>query len=93
MNSKKCRVFFVPKGTAIEVYADTLHFCPCEVSPDGFGMVVCLTKETNTPLEYKTDGETLWAKNKWLLSHCDNAPLIERGAQVGVYGKNIEIKY
>jgi len=28
----KVTAFYFPKGTVIEVYATTLHFCPCEVS-------------------------------------------------------------
>lgn len=93
IHSKDCKVFFVPEGAAIEVYSDTLHFCPCEVSKNGFGMVVALTKGTNTPLNNKQKGSALWAKNKWLIAHCQNSSLIQRGAAVGIYGENIEIKY
>lgn len=42
--SEKFKAFFVKKGTAIEVYATTLHFCPCEVESKGFGCVVALAK-------------------------------------------------
>ena len=49
--SEKFKAFFVKKGTAIEVYATTLHFCPCEVESKGFGCVVALAKGTNTDLE------------------------------------------
>ena len=36
----KIKAFFVPKGTTIEVYATTLHFCPCQVSDEGFRCIV-----------------------------------------------------
>ena len=31
IDSSRFKAFYIPKGTAIEVYATTLHFCPCEV--------------------------------------------------------------
>lgn len=93
MDSKDCKAFFVPKGTAIEVYSDSLHFCPCQVSNNGFGMVVGLTLGTNTPLDKKHSDRKLWAKNKWLVSHKANKDLIDRGAFVGINGDNIQIKY
>ena len=40
IGSDKCKAFFVPKGTAIEVYSTTLHYCPCETDENGFAMVV-----------------------------------------------------
>ena len=93
MNSSECKAFLVPKGTAVEVFSDSMHFCPCQVSDKGFGMVVGLTKGTNTPLEESHNGKLLWAKNKWLISHCDNKPLLERSAVAGIDGENYKIKY
>ena len=80
--------FRLNRGEAIEVYATTLHFCPIEVDPAvGFGCIVGLTEGTNTKLENAKQG-LLWAKNKWLLAHEDNAGLVARGAVPGLYGKN-----
>ena len=62
------RELTVPKGTTIEVYATTLHFCPCEVTVSGFSCIVGLQRGTNHPLEDRKQG-LLWAKNKWLLAH------------------------
>lgn len=93
MDSAVCNAFFVPKGTVIEVYSDTLHFCPCQTDDSGFRMIVCLAKGTNTSLDGKSSDKRLWAKNKWLLAHDDNKPLIERGAVAGIYGENYQIKY
>ena len=87
------KAFFVPKGTVIEVYATSLHFCPCETSNKGFGCVVALPKGTNTPLDYEYENKILFRKNKWLLSHVDNKSLLQRGAVAGIHGENFKINY
>ena len=87
--------FLVPAGTAIEVYATTLHYAPCNANEDGFKCVVVLPRDTNLPLENKVDkiGEDalLFAKNKWLIGHKDT-DLGEQGAFIGLVGENISIK-
>lgn len=45
------KVFFVEKGTAIEMYQTTLHLSPCRVTDKGFKDIVILPRGTNTPLE------------------------------------------
>lgn len=92
IDSSKFKAFYLPKGTVAEVYSTSLHFCPCEVEAAGFGSVVALPKGTNTPLDNEKSG-LLWAKNKWLLSHVDNAPLVAKGAFSGISGINYKIKY
>lgn len=85
--------FFVPKGTMVELYATTLHYAPCEASEEGFKCIVILPKDTNLPLDKKTEQEgengLLVAKNKWLIAHKEAA--IE-GAFIGLVGSNISIK-
>ena len=87
--------FLVPAGTAIEVYATTLHYAPCNANEDGFKCVVVLPRDTNLPLENKVNktGEDalLFAKNKWLIGHKDT-DLGEQGAFIGLVGENISIK-
>ncbi len=89
--------FLVPAGTAIEVYATTLHYAPC--SADGvtpFRCTVILPRETNFPLEDAHNGQDapitedrlLAARNKWLIAHKDAA--IE-GAFCGLQGENITV--
>lgn len=93
IDSSDFKAFYLPKGTAAEVYATTLHFCPCEVENGGFGCVVGLPEGTNTPLECSGSDPLLFRKNKWLIAHNENKALIERGAVPGISGVNIEIKY
>lgn len=52
-NNDDAKVFFVPKGTMIEMYQTTLHLSPLKVSDEGFKAVVVLTEGTNTPLSPK----------------------------------------
>ncbi len=93
IDSSKFKAFFVPQGTMLEVYATSLHFCPCQVDDNGFGCVVALPVGTNTPLEFEPNDKLLFRKNKWILSHVDNKDLIERGVVAGIYGENFRINY
>ena len=93
IDSSKIKAFYVEKGEVIEVYATTLHFCPCQVSEDGFGAVVVLPKGTNVPLEGEYEDKLMFRKNKWILSHVDNEGLIARGVIPGVTGENFEVKF
>ncbi|MDR1370896.1 MAG: DUF4867 family protein [Dysgonamonadaceae bacterium] len=94
-NSEAVDIFFVPKGTALQLYETTLHFSPCKVSPEGFKCIVILQKGTNEPLENDRSmygDKFLFARNKWLLAHPEWKPLMEKGAWPGIRGGNIEIK-
>lgn len=93
IDSSRFKAFYLPKGAAIEVYATTLHFCPCEVSKDGFGCVVGLPLGTNVPLDSSPENPLLFRKNKWIISHVDNEALKSRGVVAGITGTNYEIKY
>ena len=91
-DTSKVEAFLVPAGTAIEVYATTLHYAPCHVNESGFQCVVVLPRGTNTELTFEkaSEGEEklLTAKNKWLIGH-EEAGI--EGAFNGLKGENIEI--
>lgn len=92
------RVFYVPEGTALEMYQTTLHLSPCRVRDEGFMDIVILPRGTNTPLDKKEkngDAEStlLLQKNKWVIAHKDREPLVKQGAFIGVVGENKEILY
>lgn len=91
LNADKVQAFYLAQGEMIEVYSDTLHFCPCEVTENGFSCVVGLQRGTNLPIAEEQKVGTLWAANKWLLGHEANTGLIQRGAFPGIYGENWEI--
>ncbi len=93
LDSATMKAFYVPRGTVLEVYATTLHFCPCQVSDEGFGMVVGLPRGTNTPLEGEVSDPLLFRRNKRIISHEENASLLARGVVPGVYGENYKINY
>ena len=95
LHTDKVRAFRVPAGVLVEVYATTLHYAPCSGAPgQGFRVLVVLPKGTNeakpdiTPLN--DEDKTLWACNKWLLTHPDS-PEAEQGAPVRIDGENLDI--
>ena len=75
----------------VEVYATSLHFCPCEVNEAGFGCVVALPKGTNTDLETPSGDKLIFRKNKWIIAHEENETLKARGVASGISGINYEI--
>ena len=91
-DTAKIEAFYVPAGTAVELYATTLHYAPCSAGEDGFRCVVVLPKDTNLELNFTPgkDGEDklITARNKWLIAHEDAK--IE-GAFNGLKGENITL--
>ncbi len=96
LDTAKAKVFRVPAGVLVEVYATTLHYAPCHTDEaKGFRVAVALPRGTNTArpeLEPSAgDDRLLWARNKWLLAHPESAEA-KQGAYVGLDGENIDIK-
>lgn len=84
--------FLVPAGTAVEVYATTLHYAPCNQNGKGFKVGIILPKGTNYPLEKKHQGwedSLITATNKWLIGHAEGG--LDAGAHIGLIGKNLNI--
>lgn len=95
IDSSKTEAFLCPKGTAVELYATTLHYAPCSAKlGEGFRFVIVLPKGTNEDKPALTvknaEDNLLWAQNKWLLAHKDTAEAAD-GAHVGITGDNIDI--
>lgn len=85
--------FLLPKGTAVELYATTLHYAPCNGSEEGFRVAIVLPKDTNLPLDEKHAGgedKHLTAKNKWLIGHPQGG--LPEGSPMGLIGENVRIK-
>lgn len=93
ISSECVRAFHVPAGTAVELFATTLHYAPCTKDPDScFRAAIVLPRGTNTDrpdIEIKSDEDRLlWARNKWLVAHPE-ALEAKEGAAVGIMGENI----
>lgn len=99
-DTKNVKAFFVPQGTAVEVFATTLHYAPCGVDGKGFQVSIILPKGTNYPLKAKhakvnADGTApnedalITATNKWLIGHKEGG--LDAGSFLGLKGKNLNI--
>lgn len=91
-DTSKMEAFLVPAGTAVEIYATTLHYAPCHAAEGGFQVSVILPKGTNYPLEEKHAGgedALLAATNKWLIGHVEGG--LPEGSFLGLKGKNLNI--
>lgn len=85
--------FLLPKGTAVELYATTLHYAPCSVGDAGFQVAIVLPKDTNLPLDVTHadwEDQLLAAKNKWLIGHAQGS--LPAGSHIGLIGENISVK-
>ena len=91
-DTAKIEAFLVPAGVAVELYATTLHYAPCNSEKTGFRGIVVLPKGTNYELT-KKPGKTPEDKlithvNKWLIAH-EDAKIA--GAFNGLKGENITL--
>lgn len=85
--------FLVPAGTAVEIYATTLHYAPCSVGEEGFKVGIVLPAGTNYPLNEKHEGwedALITAQNKWLIGHAQGG--LDAGSHIGLIGKNPDIR-
>lgn len=87
-DSSNVKAFLVRAGEVVEVYATTLHFCPCQTSELGFNCLVVLPRDTNLPLDGTPADRLLFRKNKWILAHEENSALISKGVVGGIFGEN-----
>lgn len=84
--------FLLPKGTAVEVYATTLHYAPCSVGNQGFRVGIILPRGTNYPLKDVHAGwedQLLAATNKWLIGHPEGG--LPEGSHLGLVEENITV--
>ena len=93
LDTSNVKAFLVPAGTAVEVYATSLHYAPCQVESKGFRVAIVLPKGTNEELPNKTEFLTSEDKlltnvNKWLIAHPDGG--CPKGSFIGLTGKNID---
>ena len=89
--------FLLPAGMAVEVYATTLHYAPCQASDEGFQVSIILPMGTNAELDLthstelgKDEDALLTAKNKWLIGHPEGG--LPEGTHLGLIGENLSVK-
>ena len=92
-DTSRMEAFLVPAGTAVEVYATTLHYAPCHVKDEGFRCVIVLPRDTNLdmePVDVKDpEDRLLFARNKWLIGHAEGG--LPEGAFIGLKGENLSV--
>ena len=94
-DTAKVKAFFLPAGTAVEVYATTLHYAPCGVDGAGFQVAIVLPKGTNYDLpaaKLTAEGEDklITAVNKWLIGHPEGG--LAEGSFLGLKGENLSVQ-
>lgn len=97
-DAQRLEYFLVEKGTAVELYATTLHFAPCNAAGQAyFCAVIILPEGTNAPLTAETAAWTvsaqgedrlLFARNKWMIAHAECGDAKNGTAFVGIKGEN-----
>ncbi|MDE7210406.1 MAG: DUF4867 family protein [Lachnospiraceae bacterium] len=95
VDSSKVEAFMLPAGTAVELYATTMHYAPCSGKKGApFRVAIVLPKGTNgekPDIVCKNDEDRrLFARNKWLIAHPDTDEA-KQGAVIGITGENVDI--
>lgn len=95
MTTDQVKAFFVPEGTAVELYATTLHYAPSSAKKGaGFRMGCILPRGTNLdkPVGVSAQGEgrLLWGANKWLISS-EGTDEAAEGAFIGIHGPTVDL--
>ena len=98
-DTSKVEAFLVHAGTAVEIYATTLHYAPCHVEDSGFQVAVVLPKGTNYELKAAhakvangkapNEDALLAAVNKWLIGHAEGG--LPEGSFLGLKGENLSL--
>jgi len=86
--------FYVPAGSVIEFFSDTLHYTPCEVTTDGFKFIVMLINGSNQPLpsDFHSDNPLLVKTNKFQFVHTSRQDKIAQGIHAGLNGELVHVK-
>ena len=96
-DSARIKAFYVPKGAVVELYPWCLHYAPIHSNAKtGFCALIALPYGTNPAFEGGApvkvgEAALLFASNKWLIVHPDQADLVKEGAFAGIKGDNLHI--
>lgn len=93
LTTDKVKAFFIPKGTAVELYATTLHYAPAAVG-HGFLMGCVLPRGTNLDAPAITrkgkEDRLLWGANKWVIAS-EGTDEAAQGAYIGIVGPSVDL--
>ena len=97
LDTRCVQAFFVPRGTAVELFATTLHYAPCGAAAgEGFRMGCVLPRGTNGEKPQadcrSAEDRLLWGRNKWVIAGEGTQEAAE-GAFVGVTGAPVVLNY
>lgn len=92
--NKDAAMFYVPAGTVIELYNDTLHYTPLEVWSKGYKVVVIVTKGTNKPLpkDFHSNNLRVVKQGKFQIVHASRKDKVALGYDVALSGELISVK-
>ena len=95
LSTEKVKAFLVPDGTAVEMYATTLHYAPCSARKGAsFRMGCVLPRGTNTEKPDGVSGDResrlMTARNKWLIAS-EGTNEAAQGALVGIFGPKVQL--
>lgn len=95
IDSSKVEAFLMERGTAVELYATTMHYAPCSGKKGAsFRVAIVLPRGTNGDKPEivckNEEDKRLFASNKWLIAHPDTDEA-KQGAVIGITGENPDI--
>ena len=95
LDTAKVKAFRAPAAVPVEVYATTLHYAPCSITPgEPFRVAIVLPRGSNFPapqiVPKNAEDTYMTARNKWLLAHPESDEA-KSGAHIGLTGENIDL--
>lgn len=86
------KLFYVPKGSIIELYNTTLHYAPIQITKAGYKVIVVVLHGTNSPLPegFKSDNPRVVKQGKFQVVHPVRKDKIAQGYQVALSGDLLE---
>ena len=91
--NRDAALFYVPKGSVIELYNSTLHYTPLSVSTKAYQVLVIAVKGTNEPLPagFSSQNPRVVKQGKFQVVHPSRKDKIAQGYQVGLSGKVLTV--
>lgn len=90
--NREAKMFYVPKGSVVELFNDTLHYAPIQVAKSGYKVIVVVVKGTNEvlPDSFKKKNPRVVKQGKFQVVHACRKDKIAQGYQVALIGDVIK---